>query len=315
MSINYRVSARPVVEDRDFDRMGDLALSAPDNALHVVDLPWRLSSPSARMPERTRLWEDASGELLAWAVLQFPAWHCLDYLVRPDVRQTDLEAEILTWACDWLETEAAGHDGHLPFYVSAREGDTARVAAIERAGFSRQEWGYVHLVRDLDQPIPKPAPPPGFVIRSLAGEDEVDAYVDAHRAAFESANMTTGWRRETLRDPRYVSDLDLVAIAPDGALVGFCVCWITPSIAGQRVAQVEPLGILPAYQRQGLGRALLVEGLRRAKAHGAGQMDVNAESYNAVSRGAYEAVGFRSAYDAPFFLRSFGTNMESQSGL
>jgi ribosomal protein S18 acetylase RimI-like enzyme len=306
MTAHSGVTARSAAGERDFARMDDLAISALGDALHVVDLPWRLSSPSARVPARTRLWENAGGELVAWAVLQFPAWHCLDYVIRLDLRETDLEAAVLEWACARLETEAVERDGPLPFYVSARESDATRIEAIERAGFSRQDWGYVHLTRDLDQPIPEPDPLPGFVIRSLAGEDEVDAYVAAHCAAFGTANMTAEWRRRTLRDPRYVSGLDLVAIAPDGAIVGFCVYWITPSLAGRRVAQVEPMGILPAYQGQGLGRALLTEGLRRARAHGAEQMHVNAESYNGASRKAYEAVGFHQAYDVPFFLQRFG---------
>ena len=310
MTINHDVTARPSAGERDFARMDALAIRALGDALHVVDLPWRLASPSARMPDRSCLWEDASGELIAWAVLQFPAWHCLDYVVRPDLRSPDLEREILTWACARLETEAAGRGGPLPFYVSARAGDTMRISAIEQAGFSRQDWGYVHLIRELSEPIPEPALPHGFIIRSLAGEDDVNAYVSAHRAAFGSANMTTDWRRATLRDPRYVSDLDLVAIAPDGALAGFCVCWITPPLAERRVAQVEPLGILPGYQRKGLGRALLAEGLRRARTLGAGQMAVNAESYNTASRGVYEAMGFRPAYEAPFFLRRFGATAD-----
>lgn len=285
--------------------MYDLTVSAQDNALHVADLPWRLASPAVRRAEWSQLWEGPSGELVAWAVLQFP-WHCLDYVVHPDARSADLQSAVLTWACARLEDEAANRDGRLPFYVSAHEGDTARIAAIEKAGFARVGWGYVHLFQNLDQSIPEPEPPPGFVVRSLAGEREVDAYVATHRAAFGSTNMTADWRRATLRDLNYVPELDLVAIAPDGTLAGFCVCWITPSIAGRRVAQIEPLGILPTHQRMGLGRALLLEGLRRAKEHGAGRMEVNAESYNAASRGAYEAVEFRPAYEAPFFLRTFG---------
>jgi ribosomal protein S18 acetylase RimI-like enzyme len=306
--------ARSSAGARDLARMDELAVSALGDAVHVVDLPWRLASPSARVPERTRLWEDASGELVAWAVLQFPAWHCLDYVVRPDLRTIAFEADMLAWACAQLEREAAKRDRPLPFYVGARAGDAMRIMAIEQAGFARQDWGYVHLTRDLDQPIPEPTPPPGFVIRSLAGEAEADAYVAAHRAAFGSANMTADWRRSTLRAPRYVADLDLVAIAPDGELAGFCICWITPALAGQRIAQIEPLGILPAYQRQGVARALMAESFRRARALGAGQMAVNAESYNTASRGVYEAMGFRPAYDAPFFLRSFGADPASPSG-
>lgn len=306
MTTNPFVTSRPSVGVPDIVRMYDLATAAMGNAIHIADLPWRMTSPSVRKPERTRLWEDADGELIAWAILQFPAWHCLDYVIRPDARTTELESAVLRWACARLEAEAADREGSLPFFVSARDDDGVRVAVIEQAGFVRENWGYVHLVRDLDQPIAEPDPPAGFVVRPLAGEREVEAYVAAHRAAFDTLNMSADWRRATLHDPRYVPDLDLVAIAPDGMLVGFCVCWITPSIDGRIVAQVEPLGVLPAFQRTGLGRSLLLEGLRRARAHGANRMDVNAESNNAASRGAYQAVGFRQAYEAPFFLQLFG---------
>jgi len=157
--------------------------------------------------------------------------------------------------------------------------------------------------------VPGPVPPDGFRIRALAGQGEVEAYVATHRAAFGSTNMTADWRRSTLRHPHYAPELDLVAEAPDGTLMAFCVCWITPPLAaltGGRAAQVEPLGVLPAYQRRGIGRALLLEAFRRAMEMGARRMDVDAESYNEASRDAYASVGFRPAFEAPFFLRSVG---------
>jgi ribosomal protein S18 acetylase RimI-like enzyme len=302
-------SSRPATEDRDFDAMYDLAAAAPNDVLHLADLPWRFSSPSARIPERTRLWEDAGGTLVAWAVLQFPAWHCLDYAINPDARSANLESAVLAWATAALAIEASARGSRLPFYASARADDSVRIAAIERAGFTLQDWGYVRLIRDLDQQIAAPELPEGFTVRPLTGDREVEAYVDLHRAAFETANMTAEWRRATLRDPRYVPELDLVAVDPGGAPVGFCIGWITPPLTvlgGRRFAQVEPLGILPDFQRLGLGRALLLELLRRAKAHGASRIEVYSESRNAASRGAYEAVGFHPAWDAQFFLRVFG---------
>jgi ribosomal protein S18 acetylase RimI-like enzyme len=287
--------------------MYDLAAAAPGTSLHLADLPWRLSSPSARVPERTCLWEASDGTLLAWAVLQFP-WHCLDYEIHPDARRERLEASVPGWAAERLGIEATARREPLPFYVSAREGDSVRAAAIRRAGFSPDGWSYVHMARDLRGPIPEPALPEGFRIRPLAGEGEVEAYVATHRTAFDSTNMTADWRRSTLRDPRYAPELDLVAVNPEGTLAGFCVCWITPPLAarsGGRVAQVEPLGVLPAYRRLGLGRALLLEAFRRARAMGAVRMDVDAESYNEASRRAYGSVGFHPAFEAPFFLRRF----------
>lgn len=280
----------------------------PSGALHLADLPWRFSSPSARDPDRTCLWEDAGGRLVAWVVLQFP-WHCLDFEIRPDARSETLETSILTWAVDRLKVEAADRGAPLPFYASARISDTMRVTALQRAGFAPDGWDYVRMVRPIDNRIPETATPEGFHIRPLAGEADIEAYVATHRAAFDSANMTVEWRRATLNHPLYSSDLDLVAVAPDGTLAAFCVSWIMQplmALGEAKVAQIEPLGVLPEYQRHGLGRALLLEALRRARAVGATWMEVDAESYNEASVAAYESVGFRPQYHAPFFTRGFG---------
>ncbi|HEV2068045.1 MAG TPA: hypothetical protein VGR08_14545, partial [Thermomicrobiales bacterium] len=229
MTAHPEMTSRPSEGDPDLARMDDMVAASPGDSLHLADLPWRLSSPSARDPERTRLWEDADGRLVAWAVLQFP-WHCVDYQVDPSARSEALEGAVLGWAAERLNGEAAGIGESLPFYASARKDDTRRSTAIRRTGFSPDEWSYVHMAREMDGPIPVPVLPEGFRIRPLAGETEIEAYVAMHRAAFGSANMTAEWRRSTLRHPRYVKGLNLVIVAPDGVLVGFCVCWITPPL-------------------------------------------------------------------------------------
>jgi hypothetical protein len=66
-------------------------------------------------PETHPLSTVADGEFVAWAVLQFPSWHCLDHVLRPDARSAELESHVLTWACARLAAEAADRDGRLPF--------------------------------------------------------------------------------------------------------------------------------------------------------------------------------------------------------
>lgn len=288
--------------------MYDLAIAFPNIALHAADLPWRLASPSALNPEHTQLWESSDGTVLAWAVLQFP-WHCLDYETRPNDYSVELEASILDWGVTRVNAEALRRGNPLPFYVSARHDDATRIAAIQQAGFAFDGWSYVHMVRSLGTSIPDTQVPKGFHIRPLAAEGEIENYVAAHQAAFDSTNMTAAWRQATLRDPHYVPDLDLVAVGPDDALVAFCVCWITPPLAypnGARVAQIEPLGVVPEYQRMGLGHALLMEVFRRARNMGAQRIEVDAESYNEASQGTYTSVGFQPVFEARFYLHRFG---------
>jgi ribosomal protein S18 acetylase RimI-like enzyme len=138
--------------------------------------------------------------------------------------------------------------------------------------------------------IPEPDLPAGFVIRSLAGESEVEQYVSLHRTAFDSNNMTIPWRLRTLRSPLYDPALDLVAVAPDGQLAGFCIWWYNPKL---KTAQIEPMGVHPDFQHLGLSQALMFEGLRRVAAKGAEIAQVETYNFNQPALNAYQAIGFR----------------------
>jgi mycothiol synthase len=166
---------------------------------------------------------------------------------------------------------------------------------IEQQGFTLDDWTIRHLMQPLDAPVPESNIPTGFQIRPLAGMAETEAYVRLHRAAFKSENMTLDWRQRTLHHPRYRPDLDLVAVNEAGELVAFCIGWLSEA-QGARRAQIEPLGVLPEYQRCGLGRALLMENLRRMQQAGAKYAYVDAESYNPASQHLYLTSGFEEEY-------------------
>jgi hypothetical protein len=180
MTASEAIRSRPRAGEEDAARMYDLVAARPGEALHLADLPWRLCSPAARTPDHTRLWEDDRGDLLAWAVLQFP-WHCLDYAVSAVGERRGVAAAVMAWATERLEGEANRRGAPLPFSVSARADDAARIALIERHGFVAGGWRYLHLARDLEEPVPRPRLADGFRIRALAGAGEVEAAVALQR--------------------------------------------------------------------------------------------------------------------------------------
>ncbi len=296
-------SGRPVESSADLSRMYELAL-ASDEPTYTLDLPWRFASPAMRVPAWSRVWEEPDGELSAWAVLQFP-YHCLDFAVRPGAGKDERQDLVLAWAVDQLTIVATDGGEDLPFYISAREHDANRIAAIERAGFGLRPGSFIGMERDLALPIPEVSLPTGITIRPLNAASEVPSYVAVHGAAFESDDMTVEWRAAAIEGPHYTPDLDLVAVAADGSFAGFCICWLGQTADGVTFAQIEPLGVSPAYHRQGIGRALLLETMKRAKAHGAQRVAVYVASYNDAAIAAYAAVGFRTAYHLRFFLRTF----------
>jgi ribosomal protein S18 acetylase RimI-like enzyme len=177
-------------------------------------------------------------------------------------------------------------------FVDVGEDDAARQAMLASLGFARHGWYQLHLTQPLDTPIPPGDVPAGYGIRPLAGEAEVEGYVALHRTAFGSENMSAAWRRQTLATPQYRAGLDLVAVAPDGRLAGFCIGWLA-SVEGRVEAQIEPLGVHPDAQGRGLGRALILEALRRFRVAGAVRAHIEVDGDNDAARGLYVATGFR----------------------
>ncbi len=280
------------------DRSGELRRIAkfvrahPSARRHVVDLPYRLASHAAHDPANRRLWTDAKGTLWAYAIAQIPIW-TLDYAFVSIWPGVGLEREILEWGvARWRAIAASGGPGMN--FVDVPAGDTDRLALLDSLGFECHEWYQMHLSQPLPAAIPPGETPAGFSIRPLAGAAEVESYVALHRAAFGSENMTVVWQCQTLAMPEYRPDLDLVAVAPDGRLAGFCIGWLA-TVDGRTEAQIEPLGVHPDFQGRGLGRTLIAAALRRFQAAGAERAHIEVDGDNAAAHSLYTSVGFRPA--------------------
>lgn len=283
--------------EADKQAMIALARMCKADTLHVVDLPYRLSSWALDDPEHTDLWFNAEEQLVAWTVLQTPFW-TIDYVCRPDFEEA-LHSQLVCWA-DERAYKIVGKPGGQPsWFVNVFADQVTRIHDLEEAGFVSQAdlevdpWSKVFMQRPAYMPVESCALPAGFVIRPLAGEDEVEAYVELHRDVFLTKNMTVAWRVRVLHCPQYTSDLDLVVVAPDGRLAAFCVGWLSRAYGMNPVGQIEPLGVQEDFRTLGLGRAVLSECLRRLHRYGADQVYVETDKYRNAVLGLYEAVGFK----------------------
>ncbi len=93
-----------------------------------------------------------------------------------------------------------------------------------------------------------------------------------------------------MASPAYVPELDLVTESPDGQFASFCMCWLDPV---NRVGLFEPVGTHPDFQRLGLGKAVMLEGLRRMQTGGMQTAIVGAESDNLAAQSLYRSMGFQ----------------------
>ncbi len=81
-----------------------------------------------------------------------------------------------------------------------------------------------------------------------------------------------------------------MAVAPNGDFAAYCTIWFEPE---NRVALYEPVGCHPDYQRRGLGRAVLYEGMRRLRELGAMRAHVGSWLDNSAGAMLYRAAGFQ----------------------
>jgi len=84
--------------------------------------------------------------------------------------------------------------------------------------------------------------------------------------------------------------------APDGNFASFCGMWYDST---HRFAYVEPVATDPDYRRMGLGKAAVLEGIRRCKQLGA------TVAYVGSGQPFYEAMGFQKMFAAFMWVKEW----------
>jgi ribosomal protein S18 acetylase RimI-like enzyme len=263
--------------------------------VHLGDLDWWLYSGFVR-EDLTRyiyLWERTDGEsgLLGWALFS-PTWCTFDVFVHPDLMNTNAAMQMYVWAekqCTEYVRKQGGAEIRTMWIF---ESDGIVNSHLENRGFTREDSHLLYLTRSLDDPLPVGLNLPGYRVRNVAGLHEVMRRAEVSHAAFGSEMpFVDYWRRyeKFMRSPVYSPELDLVGVAPDGQFAAFCVCWLDQV---NQVGLFEPVGTHPAFRREGLGKAVMLEGMRRMRTHGIRTAQVCVNDGNLPARRLYESLGF-----------------------
>jgi predicted N-acetyltransferase YhbS len=102
-------------------------------------------------------------------------------------------------------------------------------------------------------------------------------------------------RRRMFDTPTARRELKITVAAPNGDDVAFCGMFWEPT---HRYAYVEPVATDPDYRRLGLGRAAVLEGVRRCAALGA------TVAYVGSDQPFYQALGFTKVYVSQCWQKS-----------
>ncbi|NYJ32651.1 GNAT family N-acetyltransferase [Nocardiopsis aegyptia] len=248
---------------------------------------------------RRRLWS-SGGELVAWGWAQLPCsvrlsdgtvanatGAYLAYQVHPD--HADLVDEVI----DWFDATAPGLErtvlpGASDGFALERWAAHGYVPDPDGQG-DTGSWTQLNQ-RDLTDVEP-PKLPGGYTFRT-ADEAGEEAAVRAHLNAWGPRAYSVEAYRDLRGTNGYRGDLHVLVEAPDGTMASSAIMWLD---GANRTVEFEPMGTHPDHRRLGLGRAVLLHGMRLAREAGAVQATVaclGAPGHPAA-RELYYGAGFR----------------------
>jgi ribosomal protein S18 acetylase RimI-like enzyme len=293
MNAELHIQSRAYRGDADLHPIKEFLMASagtrpPHTYWHIGNLLWSMFYDTHYDACRDlRIWEDDRGSVLGFAWFDEP--NTVELQVAPHLRgQGSLEVPMLAWAAEHARTFQQPDEPRL--WTRALDNDAEYGALLLGQGFERGEALLVRMLQELDRPLPAAPLPAGWTVRHVGGEDEYEARVDLHREVWQPSRSTLEAYRWLRAAPGYRPELDLVAVAPDGTFASYCICWLDPV---NKIGLFEPVGTRPAYRRQGLSTAVIIEGLRRLQAYGARTAFVSTGAQNDPAIKLYESTGFR----------------------
>jgi ribosomal protein S18 acetylase RimI-like enzyme len=225
------------------------------------------------------LWED-DGKIVAMATYEAGLGNVW-LLVDQDYNY--LKDEMLQYAWENMKK-----DGSVKVLVDDTDQELQKLAAVKgfRPTQERENNAFIPIAEaDLSYPLPE-----GYHIVSMADEYDLKKYNRVLWRGFEhpgepdeSPEMLEG-RREEQSGPHADMKLKIAVVAPDGNFVSYCGMW---HLEGADYALVEPVATDPDYRRMGLGKAAVLEGVKRCGERGA------KVAYVGSSQQFYYNIGFR----------------------
>ena len=252
----------------------------------AADIQWWWATDKDETARTTTIWTGPDGRDVAYLILSSdpgtdgPGEMYADFGWLPGtdaVVRTSILPEILAR----IRTVEALPAARIVVMLDERDTDLAR--RLVDTGFHPDPANdYVGMQRLSDAPIRPATLPAGFRF-----SDEVER---GDTGDHPLARRNGGGIAERLRACScYRPDLDLRIVANDGAVVAYCLCWLD---ARNGIGLFEPVRTEDAFQRRGLGRALIAEGIVRLTARGATTIRLTRGADGDIAARLYRGAGF-----------------------
>ncbi|HLO49871.1 MAG TPA: GNAT family N-acetyltransferase [Kamptonema sp.] len=275
-----------------------------DEEATACELKLKLNAPYLDKSRDVQLWE-ANGKLTGLALLDIPESKgeldgYLWFYVHPSMRGAGLEKDMIHWSEKRLCEVGKERNFPVKLRTYSRQNNTLQTRLLEKQGFAIDRY-FLTMARSLSETIPTPEFPAGFKLSRLAGEKDIQPWVEMFNESFidhwNHHDLTVETVRQWMNDSSYQPELDLVAIAPDGTFAAFCDCQIKSEESDRSLSKeawIDFIGTRRGFRQMGLGKAILLAGLHQLKAAGADivKLSVDNESLTNATK-LYTSVGFR----------------------
>ncbi|WP_426560454.1 GNAT family N-acetyltransferase [Dapis sp. BLCC M172] len=250
------------------------------------------------------LWEDGNSQLVAIAGLMIlelgeDIAGILWFRVAPQT-QNNLETQILEWGEKRMGEVGRERNVKVKVLSGGHSDNVERIALLESCGFKIERY-LLTMERSLTEPIPEAKFPEGFTLKNIDNEADAAAWAEMFNQTFidhwNHQDITVEFVKNKLNNSKYQPELSLVAVAPDGTFAAFCDCQIHPEnneLKGRKDGIIYMLGTRRGFRKQGLGRGILLSGLKLLKIKGmeTAILYVDADNLSGATR-LYESVCFK----------------------
>jgi len=249
-------------------------LADPEAGLwEAADLQWWWRMPRRSDSIDQLFWADGDGPVAAAVLTDWRGeWGC-DPIVVPGASSPALAT---VWEGAVAAIDALGLDA---VDVLARDDEEVRGLLTAHGFVAGDDRGGITWMNAAERPEVA-AVPDGFTLLDRA-RDKNGPHPMRRR---NGEGVEERLRQTSLYDPA----LDLAVETAGGEVAGYALFWFDPVT---EVGLVEPMRVEDAFQRRGLARALLSEGLDRLADRGARRLKVGYST--GIARALYLGAGFR----------------------
>jgi len=175
------------------------------------------------------------------------------------------------------------HDGTHTAAIS--DADTELHDAAFRVGLvPSEEDGEKYAIFPIRLELLSYNLPENYTVTNLSETYDLDKLKTFFLKTYEDLNddfhasLTPAEYERELKGPYSNLDIKIVVLAPNGEYAAYCGMWYDPNA---KFAQIEPVGVNADYRKLGLGKAVVLEGIKRCAILGAkeAQVDTNLQFY------------------------------------